>query len=91
MLRVLYAGSPDASALTLKNLVENSKKISDTPNFEIVGVLTNPPSAQGRHKTPVPTSVENIAREFEIPVFSPETLNQYARADILKINPDILV
>lgn len=91
MLRVLYAGSPDASALTLKNLVEKSKKISDTPNFEIVGVLTNPPSAQGRHKTPVPTPVESIAREFGIPVFSPETLNQDARADILKINPDILV
>ena len=42
MIRVLYAGSPDASAETLRILLEKSSSCG----FEIAGVLTNPPSAQ---------------------------------------------
>ena len=73
MIKVLYAGSPQAAADTLKILIQNSS----THNFKIVGVLTNPPAAKGRHKELVPTPVEQTAKEFstqenQIPVFSPE-------------------
>lgn len=89
MIRVLYAGSPAASALTLKKLVENASDVAN--GFEIAGVLTNPPSMQGRHKTLIPTPVENIARENNIPVFAPEHLDSAAREEVSKINADILV
>lgn len=89
MIRVLYAGSPKASSLTLEKLIENSKNAEN--GFEIAGVLTNPPSAQGRHKTLIPTPVENVARENNIPVFAPEHLDSSAREEVSKINADILV
>lgn len=87
MLRVLYAGSPEASAQTLRLLKEKENSF----DYQIVGVLTNPPSAKGRHKELVPTFVEQVAKEFEIPVFSPEHLDSVAREDVKKINADILV
>ena len=87
MLKVLYAGSPASSALTLKTLIENAS----ANGFEISGVLTNPPSAQGRHKTPVPTPVETLAHENNIPVFNPEHLDTACREQIAPLNCDILV
>ena len=87
MIRVLYAGSPDASAETLRILLEKSSSCG----FEIAGVLTNPPSAQGRHKTPVPTSVAVLARENALPVLEPEHLDGACREETAALNPDILV
>lgn len=87
MLRILYAGSPEASAVTLKLLLEKSAENA----FEVAGVLTNPPSAKGRHKTLIPTPVASLADENNIPVFCPEHLDAAVREDIKKINADILV
>ncbi|MCR5386574.1 MAG: methionyl-tRNA formyltransferase [Treponema sp.] len=87
MLKVLYAGSPEASAVTLKLLIENSK----SQDFKIVGVLTNPPSAKGRHKDLIPTPVADTASENNIPVFTPEHLDSSARDEISKFEADILV
>lgn len=87
MLRVLYAGSPEASAQTLRLLKEKESLF----DFKIVGVLTNPPSAKGRHKELVPTFVGQVAKEFDLPVFSPEHLDSSAREEVKKINADILV
>ena len=87
MLKVLYAGSPAASAVTLKLLIENSK----SQDFKIVGVLTNPPSAKGRHKDLIPTPVADTASENNIPVFTPEHLDSSARDEISKFEADILV
>ena len=42
-LKILYAGSPEASARTLEILLERSQGV-----YEIAVVLTNPPSAKGR-------------------------------------------
>ena len=87
MIRVLYAGSPEASAVTLKILVE---KASDA-GYEIAGVLTNSPTAKGRHKELVPTPVGLAARELGLPVFEPEHLDAAAREAVKEINPDIMV
>ena len=85
MIRVLYAGSPEASAKTLSLLFDGAD------NYEIAGVLTNPPSAQGRHKTPVATAIARFAEERGIPLFMPERLNAASREEIASIRPDILV
>ena len=85
MIRVLYAGSPEASAKTLSLLFDGAD------GYEIVGVLSNPPSAQGRHKTPAATAVARFAEEHGIPLFTPEHLDAASREKIIGIRPDILV
>ena len=87
MIRVLYAGSPEASAVTLKLLVEKAS----ASGYEIAGVLTNSPTAKGRHKELVPTPVGLAARELGLPVFEPEHLDTAAREAVKEINPDIMV
>jgi len=86
-LRVLYAGSPIASAIVLKNLIEDSKN----SNYEIVGVLTNPPSAKGRHSDLIPTEVEQVATENGIKAFSFEHLKSEAREALAPLNADLMV
>ena len=68
MLKVLYAGSPKAAAITLEYLLKNTQ-LADC-GVEIVGVLTNPPSMQKRHHDLIPTPVHAVASQHEIPVFS---------------------
>ncbi|MBQ9630183.1 MAG: methionyl-tRNA formyltransferase [Treponema sp.] len=85
MLKVLYAGSPEVSAKTLSLLLENQTA------YKIVGVLSNPASAKGRHKTPIPTPVSNLAIKNNIPLYTPEHLDAVVRADVENLNPDVLV
>lgn len=84
MLRILYAGSPDISATVLKDLV-------DSGNVCIVGVLSNVPSAKGRHKTLEPTPVAAVAHSENLCLIEPEKLNASVREQIASLNPDIIV
>ncbi len=86
-LRVLYAGSPDPSARTLELLLA----AADSCGFEICGVLSNPPSARGRRKTPEATPVASFAERNLLPTFTPEHLDGACRAEIAAVRPDILV
>ena len=86
-MKILYAGSPEAAALTLKILIEKQKECG----FEIVGVLSNPPSGKGRHKTPTPTPVAALAEEYNLPVYTPEHLDSKAREQIAPLEADLLV
>ncbi|MBO7174953.1 MAG: methionyl-tRNA formyltransferase, partial [Spirochaetaceae bacterium] len=61
MLRILYAGSPEAAAIPLMHL---GKAEAQGRDFTIVGVLTNPPSAQGRSKALIPTPVAQSAQKL---------------------------
>ncbi len=88
MLKILYAGSPTPSALTLKTLLNDS---DFTKVCKIVGVLTNPPATHGRHKTLIPTPVQICAEEYGIQVFTPEHLNADSRTEVIKLKADILV
>lgn len=87
MLKILYAGSPDAAACTLNILLENSAGCG----FEVVGVLTNPPSSQGRHKELIPTPVQSLAQSKGIPVFTPEHLDGACREQIGPLGAEVLV
>ena len=86
-LKILYAGSPEASAKTLEYLYKNQKEYG----FEIAGVLTNPPSAKGRKKDLTPTATGLFARENNLPCFEPEHLDSECRKAILPLGADILV
>ena len=86
-LRILYAGSPLASGIVLKNLVALGEK----NGYEIAAVLTNPPSSRGRHRELVPTEVALAAQSLGIPVFAFEHLKSEARAALLPLKCDILL
>lgn len=86
-IKILYAGSPSASAKTLESLYNSQSKFG----FQIVGVLTNPPTAKGRHKELTPTPVGNFARQNNLPVFEPEHLDSSLREQISILQPDLLV
>lgn len=86
-IKILYAGSPSASAKTLESLYNSQSKFG----FQIVGVLTNPPTAKGRHKELTPTPVGNFARQNNLPVFEPEHLDSSLREQISILKPDLLV
>ena len=87
MIKILYAGSPEAARITLEKLFDSKT----TCGFEIVGVLSNPPSAKGRHKDLIPTPVAAFANEKGIPVFTPEHLDSAARDQIRPLGSDLLV
>ena len=87
MLKILYAGSPAPAATTLRLLLDRQAQ----DGWQITGVLTNPPSAKGRHKELVPTDVGALAAERGIPVFCPQKLDAAAREQIVAQGFDALV
>lgn len=84
MLKIVYAGSPDISAVLLRGLI-------DSAAVNIAAVLTNAPAPAGRSKTPRPTPVADLARERGIRVLEPEKLNASMRECIAELKPDLLV
>ena len=86
-LRVLYAGSPLASAMVLKKLLA----ASEAHGYEICGVLTNPPSSRGRHKELIPTEVAQAAEAAGLPVYAFDRLRTEAREALAPLGADLLV
>ena len=97
MLRVLFGGSPASSAKALELILKDSVMCLDDEKYKVVGVLTNPPSAQGRHKDLIPTEVEhyasiwNQARQDNITILTPEHIKEHERELIAELKPDIFV
>ena len=99
MLKVLFGGSPACAAKALELILKDSAMSNSVPEeeYKIVGVLTYPPSAQGRHKELIPTEVEqytliwNRARNDNVAIFSPEHIKQAEREQIASLEPDIFV
>ncbi len=80
-------GSQDQNAAASGDCSQDQKG----GGWEIAGVLTNPPSAKGRHKELVPTDVGLLAQERGIPVFCPQKLDTAARDQIAAQGFDALV
>ncbi|MBQ9282908.1 MAG: methionyl-tRNA formyltransferase [Treponema sp.] len=86
-LKILYAGTPLASAIVLKNLIAAQSECG----FKIVGVLTNPPASRGRHSELIPSEVALVARGSDIPVFEFDHLMSEARDAVSPLGADLLV
>ena len=87
MIRILFAGSPEAAKKTLEILSGAQSECG----FEIAGVLSNPPSAKGRHKDLIPTPVAALAESAGIPVLTPAHLDAAAREAVSPLKADLLV
>ena len=68
--RVVFLGTPEVAASSLKRLYEASQK-EDTL-FEIVTVITQPPRRRKRQGTLEPSPVGKVAEDLGIPVLHPE-------------------
>ena len=99
MLRVVYGGSPQVAATILELLLRDSEMSKATPDeqYEIVGVITNPPTTRGRHSALVPTEVEQYARTWneargtDIKILCPEHVCAPEREILASLKPDIFI
>ncbi|GAB1482018.1 methionyl-tRNA formyltransferase [Treponema sp.] len=91
-MRILFAGSPAIAVPCLERLIVEGKK-SGNP---VVGVLTNPDTAKGRHGAALPTEVASAAEVFAqgpgaLAIVKMEKLNAEARKAVATLKADILV
>lgn len=85
IMKVLFAGSPAIAVPSLLSIAER---------HSVVGILTNPPSAQGRGKELLPTALAMAAREKlgdALPIIAPDRLDASAREAVASLGADILV
>lgn len=85
MVRVVFMGTPDFAVPSLKALIEH-------PEFEVVGVVTQPdrPAGRGRELTAPP--VKRVAEAAGIAVYQPKSLRTpEAVEQLADWEPDVIV
>lgn len=83
-MRVVFMGTPDFAAASLKKLIEE--------DFDIAGVFTQPDKPKGRGMEMAFSPVKEVAIAHNLPVFQPEKMRDGTAIGIVKeLNPDILV
>ena len=84
-LRIVFMGSPDFALPSLSALVS-------APNYQVVGVITQPDRASGRGRELKPPPVKSLALELNIPVMQPEKLRLPEPMEQLRAwTPDLIV
>lgn len=83
-LKLLFAGTPEFSAIHLKALIESE--------HQLIGVYTQPDRPAGRGKRLQASPVKKLAEAAGIPVFQPATLKDAsAQAELAGLDADVLV
>ena len=85
MNRVIFMGTPDFAVPPLQRLL-------DSPDFEVVGVVTQPDRPAGRGNAIQMSPVKQTALKADIPVLQPEKLRQAGVFEQLQAwQPDLIV
>ena len=71
--RVVFLGTPDVAASSLRKLYEASKAEGST--FDIVSVITQPPKRRRRKGKLEPSPVGKVAEELELEILCPEKVS----------------
>ncbi len=83
-MRVVFMGTPDFAAASLKKLLDES--------YNVVGVFTQPDKPKGRGMNLAFSPVKEVAIEAGIPVFQPEKMRDGTALEMLRsLNPDVAV
>lgn len=83
-MRIVFMGTPDYAAVTLKSLIESE--------HEICAVFAQPDKPVGRKQILTAPPVKVLAMENNIPVYQPNSVRTGEALEILKkINPDVIV
>ncbi len=85
MARIVFLGTPEFAVPSLQALM-------DHPDFEIVGVVTQPDRPAGRGQRVQQSAVKQRAVALGLPVFQPTTLrDESAVAHLRSWQPDVIV
>ena len=83
-MRVIFMGTPDFAAVTLRELVERG--------FDVCAVITQPDRVNARGNKVIPGSVKAYAESIGIPVYQPLSLRAGEGDEIFgKYSPDVAV
>ena len=83
-MNILFMGTPDFAVPCLEILLKSE--------HTVCGVVTQPDKPSGRGHKLQPPPVKRLALEYDIEVFQPETLKDYAFDENLKsLKPDLIV
>jgi methionyl-tRNA formyltransferase len=89
-MRVVFFGTPDFAVPTLERLLAE-------PDFEVVGVVSQPDTRRGRGNQVSPSPVKAIAQKFDLnpnlKIWQPDRLkkDQAVLAELAAINADVFV
>jgi len=84
-LRIVFAGTPEFSAIHLKALLDDDK-------HQIVAVYTQPDRPAGRGKKLTASPVKQLAETQGIDVFQPQSLKSAeAQQELANLNADVMV
>lgn len=82
-MRIVFMGTPDFAAASLKKLIEE--------DFQIVGVFTQPDKPKGRGMELAFSPVKELALRAHLPVYQPDKMRDGTAMEILReLKPDIL-
>lgn len=82
-MKVVFAGTPEVAVPSLQRLL-------DSPDHEVVGVITRPDAVSGRGRRVVRSEVGVLADEAGLPVITPTGLRDPAAAEQLRAwAPDV--
>lgn len=83
-MRLAYAGTAAFGALVLQELLAGRE-------HRVTLVVTRPDRPRGRHGTPQPSAVKDVAVAADLPVLQPERLAGEAVERLLAARPDVFV
>lgn len=85
MLKILFMGTPEFAAESLKALIKDN-------NCDVAAVFSQPDRPSGRGMNTLFNPVKQLALDNGIPVYQPQKMRDGTAADIVRqIDPDIIV
>ncbi len=85
-MRIVFFGTPQFAIPTLEKLLTN-------PQFEVVGVVTQPDKKRGRGSQLVPSPIKELAVAHQIPVWQPARIKKDSETieSLRNLDPDLFV
>jgi methionyl-tRNA formyltransferase len=84
-MRIAFMGTGDIGLPTLRMLL-------DSPEHEVVGVITQPDKPAGRHQQLLASPIKQLALGRGVPVFQPLKIREPAAVEILRAwQPEVIV
>jgi len=72
-LKIIFLGTPEFAVPSLEKLL-------NTPDIEVVGVVTQPDKRRGRGNQLSPSPIKNLALQHQIPLWQPEKIKKDTEA-----------
>jgi methionyl-tRNA formyltransferase len=68
-MQVVFFGTPQFAVPTLQQLLDN-------PQFDVIGVVTQPDKRRGRGKQLIPSAIKKVALNHDIPIWQPQRIKK---------------